>query len=342
MNQPAVTLRDVAKAASVSLATASRAMHANPDKASEKYLHIQKTAEELGYRPDPGMARLIDRRWRGQKAGRGVNLGFIYDTNHPSGLKAEIEYQYNKKRAEELGYALIAENIADFHTESGLLKRLEAHGVEGLILSELPEPSLEIDSLFKKYAAVSLGVSSYQPECPLVAHDEFFCIRAAWRIIEEKGYRRIGQILPIYPESATSNLRMGAALVCRQLTSPKRRIPILFTQEDLSEDYEKILAWIDKYKPDMIMGQTHEWVIELERHGLKLPEDIPFATGNLWEPAERGHIAGYFRDNRVLLNRAILLLNMMIRSGVTGSERADLVELVKGSWVDGKTLPDKS
>jgi hypothetical protein len=114
----------------------------------------------------------------------------------------------------------------------------------------------------------------------------------------------------------------------------------LFTDEDLSQDYIKILEWLDKYKPDMILGQTHDWAIEIEQHGLKLPEDIPFATSNLWEPKERGHIAGYFRSNMDLFDRAILLLNMMIRSGATGSERADLIELVKGHWVDGKTLPD--
>ncbi len=334
-----VTLRDVAAAAKVGLATASRALRNDPTTAKATSSHVQAVAHTLGYRPDPGMSLLIERRWRGRRAQDSFNIGFIYDSKSPLAARAKEQYQKYKNAAANLGYSFIAEDISEFTTLKGLLKRLDSQGIKGLVLSLLPSVPFDIAPVLKKYATVSLGLSAYQPECPVIMHDEFFCMQAAWHTIHQKGYRRIGIILPDYPESASTNLRMGAALVCKQQTAVADRIPILFLKDGLELDCGKFEQWLVKNKPDVLLGNSHEWVVELQRSGLRIPEDIPFATNNLWDPAECGKIAGFFRDNLELFEQGIQLLHMMIRSGTVGASRSSLMELVQGRWIDGDSLP---
>ncbi len=332
-----VTLRDVAAAAKVGLATASRALRNDPATAPGTCAHVKQVAAKLGYRPDPGMSRLIERRWHGRQTRDGFNLGFIY--NGTLAERAQEQYRKYKNAAAVLGYSVIAEDISEFSNLRGLLKRLDSQGIKGLVLSLLPSVPFDIAPVLKKYATVSLGLSAYKPECPVIMHDEFFCMQTAWETLHEKGYRRIGLILPDYPESASTNLRLGAALVCKHHTAAADRIPILFLKDGPELDYKKFEQWMAKNKPDVLLGNSHDRVAELKSHGLRIPGDIPFATNNLWDPAECGKIAGYFRDNLALFEQGIQLLHMMIRSGTVGASRASLMELVQGRWIDGASLP---
>ncbi len=341
-NETYVTLRDVAATARVGLATASRALRDDPSTAAKTRVHVKKVAQELGYRPDPSMSQLIERRWRGKNSRTGINLGYIYNSKGHTGNVVEFDYQeVYKDAASALGYSLITEDISEFRNLKSLSNRLYSQGIKGLILPLLPSVPYDLKPLFKDYAAVSINVSEYIPECPIVMHDEFFSITMSRKILLQKGYRRIGMILPDYPESPTTNLRLGAALVCKEYTVAKDRIPILYLKGDESLNHSKFKKWMDKYKPDVLLANTHERAHELRKHGVRIPEDIPFSASNLWDRAERGKIAGFFRDNLDLFEQGIKLLNMMIRSGSTGAARANLVELVKGEWIDGDSLPDK-
>ena len=334
-----ITLRDVATAAKVGLATASRALRDDPSTAEKTREHVKKVAAQLGYHPDPGMSQLIERRWRGKNSRLGVNLCYLYDKKSINAEVLKIDYQRYKDAASALGYTLIIEDIFEFNSLKSLSNRLYAKGIKGLILPILPDVPFDLTPILKKYAAVGIGVSEYAPECPVVMHDEFFCVTKAWEILTKKGYRRIGMILPDYPESPSTNLRLGAALVCQDHTRPENRIPTLFLESGHDLDYAKFEKWMKKYKPDVLLANTHERVDDLQKHGLRIPEDIPFAASNQWDPAERGNIAGFFRANLQLFEQGIQLLNMMIRSGTVGTARANLVELVKGSWIDGTSLP---
>jgi DNA-binding LacI/PurR family transcriptional regulator len=337
-----VSLRDVAKAAGVGVATASRAMRDDPSTAAKTRDHVKAVAKEIGYRPDPAFSRMAERRWHGKHARDGLNLGFLYNPQGDSADKLEEDYQHYKQPAYDLGYSLIKVDLSHFTMLRGLTNRLEAQGIRGLILPLLPDIPFDINPLLGKYPAVSLGISAFEPECPTVMHDEFFCTRNAWKIIRKKGYQRVGFILPDYPESPSTNLRRAAALLCIQDTAKKDQIPIIFLSKGKEMDYEKFKNWQKKYRPDVLLSYTHDRVADFKYFGLNIPQDIPFATSGLWDMNEIENIAGYFRANTQLFEQGVELLNMMIRSGTPGSKRAGLVELVKGEWKDGKTLPVQS
>jgi hypothetical protein len=63
------TLQDVARAAGVSLATASRALQGGTCAAATR-AKVRAAAEAVGWVPDPGLASQVSRRWTRRKMSR--------------------------------------------------------------------------------------------------------------------------------------------------------------------------------------------------------------------------------------------------------------------------------
>lgn len=118
------TLRDVARVAGVSLATASRAL-AQPERVtSERRTRVERAAAELGYRPPNG------RSLAGPGPGRTIGL-LLPDLENPffAGVAKGVQFQ---ARAAGL-CVIIADTDEDPRLEAETLARLDQH-VAGLIL----------------------------------------------------------------------------------------------------------------------------------------------------------------------------------------------------------------
>ncbi|WOO41017.1 LacI family DNA-binding transcriptional regulator [Rubellicoccus peritrichatus] len=338
-----ITLRDIARESGVSLATVSRALRDDPITAEATREKVQAFAKKLGYRPDPAMQVLIERRWHGRRTNEGMNIAFIFDGR---GSNAEVSrgwYQRFRESADALGYILIAEDLRDYPNAQKLIKRMEAKGVTAVVLSLISEIPYEIDAINHRFAAISVNVSTWQPECPVIMHDEFQAIEKVWHRLNEMGYKRIGVLLQDYPESFSMDQRLGA-IYCRHhnVRPVANRVPFHLHDKNSGPDNPGIQKWIKRYKPDVILGDDHEEMDLLKSMGYRIPEDFAFATINLWNKELTGEIAGYFRDNVILFERGLKLLNMMVRTGSNGSAQGDLIEMVKGKWIDGTSLPGKS
>lgn len=334
-----VTLRDVAKAAGVSLATVSRALRDDPATAAQTRDHVQRVAKEMGYRPDPALQVLIERRWRGRRSDDGVNLAFILDSG---GLQAVVVDEMTRRfreSARKLGYTLIPMDLRKFANVQKLIYRMESQGVAGVVFALLPSTPYDINEVCERFAAVSVNVSRVQPNCPLIMHDEFRTLEQVWRKLTKFGYERVGVIFEEHPESFSMDQRLGA-VYCRQryIKPSKNRLPIHFFNRH-APDRKGIQAWIERHQPDVILGDTHHEYELLKGLGYDISGAFAFASVNMWDQDKIGEIAGFFRDNVVLFERGLQLLNLMIRSGTTGASQSQLVEMVFGVWHDGTSLP---
>lgn len=317
----------------------SRALRDDPTTAEKTRKHVQKIAKELGYRPDPALQVLIERRWRGRRSDEGFNLAFFHDSR---GLSADVTsamFKRFKESSRALGYTLIPIDLSEFANAQKLIHRLEAQGVAGVVFSLLPSVPYDISEVCERFAAVSISVSSVQPNCPVIMHDEFRSLEQVWKQLELLGYHRVGVIFEEHPESYSMDQRLGA-VYCRQrfVTPAKDRLPIFFFDRN-QPNREQLQAWVKKYQPDVVLGDTHHELELLEEFGFKAPDDFAFASVNMWDPEKIGKIAGYFRDNVVLFERGLQLLNLMVRSGATGASQGQLVEMVFGAWKNGDSLP---
>lgn len=333
------TLRDVAQKAGVGLATASRALRDDPSAAEKTRKRVKKAAEELGYKPDPAMSMLIERRWHSRRRQEGLNVAYLYNSQIP--LKGYYKRQYAKFKAEAEthGYSLIAEDLTQFPSPRSLYNLLVNKGIAGVTFPMLSSTPYSLELIYGSMPAVSINVSAVAPDCPIVMHDEFGEINLLWNRLRDKGYKRIAPILGDYHGSMTSDLRLGAVLARQYYIENKEdQVPIIFYDPNEQTFSESPAAWFEKYKPDVIIGFDNRLVSTLGEHGIRIPHDVDFATFNLWQEVMSDEIAGYWRNNDMLFRRCLEILYIMIRSSTAGKHHQNLRELVSGKWVDGKTL----
>ena len=118
------TLKDVAKAAGVSLASTSYAINRTGSLGEETRAHILKTAEELGYRQNLAA--------RATRTGRTGAIGFIVpdmaNPFFPSLAQAIIQ------RARQSGYSVfVADTEGDLKQEAESFRALVDRGVDGVV-----------------------------------------------------------------------------------------------------------------------------------------------------------------------------------------------------------------
>lgn len=123
--QKRLTIRDVAKAASVSTQTVSRVINNHPDVAPDTLARVQGVIKELGYAPDILARSLI----RGRSYSIGI-VAFGLEFYGPSRLLAGIERQ-----AAEMGYSITLNLVhqPEMSDVTSLLNTLQARRVDGVI-----------------------------------------------------------------------------------------------------------------------------------------------------------------------------------------------------------------
>jgi LacI family transcriptional regulator len=119
------TIKQVAKMAGVSTQTVSRVINDRPDVSPETRERIQQVIEELDYHPSALARSLIQQR--------SYTLGVVTAGLKYIGPSRTLNGITNK--AEELGYALLLEELPQFDTEDikPLLQNLLARHVDGIV-----------------------------------------------------------------------------------------------------------------------------------------------------------------------------------------------------------------
>lgn len=176
----AVTLRDVARAAGVSAATASRALSTPDLVAPERRDAVRRAARELGYRPNRAARELI--------TGRSGHLCLVVpDLGNPFFSTVAKAVQ---ARARAAGHAVVvADAEEDPLLEAELVAQLGGQA-DGVVLCS---PRMSADDL----AAVAadgppvLLVNRESPGLPSVVVDNRDAVRQAVRHLHALGHRRI-------------------------------------------------------------------------------------------------------------------------------------------------------
>jgi LacI family transcriptional regulator len=119
------TIKQVAKLAGVSTQTVSRVINDRPDVAPETRERVQQVIEKLKYQPSALARSLIQQR--------SFTLGVVTAGLKFTGPSRTLNGITNK--AEELGYALLLEELLQFDTDNikPLLGNLLARHVDGIV-----------------------------------------------------------------------------------------------------------------------------------------------------------------------------------------------------------------
>jgi LacI family transcriptional regulator len=184
-----VTIREVARAAGVSVQTVSRVLNQRPDVSMETRERIQAIIAELGYSPNVLARSLIQ--------GRSHTIGVVgYGLSYygPARVLTGIE-----RRANEMGYSLLLGLLREPETDPGeeIFQNLLSRQVDGIIWA-VPEIGANHDWIVNQYHRLPVPVvfTNMQPAPGLAvaAVDNTLGGKLAVQHLLEQGYRRIGII----------------------------------------------------------------------------------------------------------------------------------------------------
>ena len=183
----AVTLRDIADAAGVSIATVSRARTVPDRVATATRERIQTIAKELGYRPSRVAQRL--------RSSDGVNhlLGvLIPDIQNP--FFADV-VRGIEAAAHEAGYSVLFHNVEeDPDRQRAALESLRTERVDGVVLPPVHESEADIEALHEDGIPVVCVDRRLALDLDTVVANNEEGAREATALLIQRGHRRIGMI----------------------------------------------------------------------------------------------------------------------------------------------------
>ncbi len=279
-----VTLRDIAQAAGVSLMTVSRALRGQTGVSTGERRRIEKISENLGYRPDPIVSRLMS-HLRGSRVSSVEPIAWITSHATAEGWKTNpvvwTTYQGAKQRAEHLGYRL-----AEFWlnrtemTPKRLSKILFNQGLRGVIVAQLPEPDVFSGFEWQRFASVCCGLSLQAPSLHRVTSNIFQGHLRLWDALKALGYQRIGLSLPQGHDLRVNHAWQGSLAVAQAEIPASDRVPALIASHYTPETFE---SWFDAVHPDVVISvrPTDQWILA---KGLKFPHGCGFVDINGLDP----------------------------------------------------------
>lgn len=334
------TIRDVALAAGVSVATVSRALGGNRDISAATRAHVLGAAERLGYRRNMAAAILGATGKSGARPGQRLALGLVYQVINPE-RDLDVTQAFATEAAAH-GHQANIVTITDLRSLPRALRELHARGCEGLLV-QVPgaDQHGEAES-WARFAVVGLA-SCARARFHHVRRAHFDDLTSAWEQLVSRGYRRIGAaILSHARDEPDDHARLGAVLVSQA------RFPRLAAIPPFTATFETAAAafprWMREHKPDVVIGfgvQCRWWLKDL---GLRTPEDcgllLLHGGGHRWpkQAANGQTISGFRVPTRASFEIAVPLLESMLAKRVFGPPpKPQLIEF-NAEWVEGDTL----
>jgi len=336
------TLKDIARAAGVSMMTVSRVLRGAPKVLAETRERVQREAQRLNYQPDPHLARMMQ-VVRGRKATRVRAVIAVIREHVPQDGLLGASYQYVpiediRQRAHGHGYAVEEFYLGkDGLTPKKLQKILHARGIEGVIVSpqSMQLPCSRLD--YAPFAAVTFGNAMSSPPLHMCAGNMTLGIHMAAEQLAARGYRRIGVAVTRWIVNRSQFGYSGGLFHWQHGLPEADRVPLLlFPSNDNSQGFDAFAKWMRDHEPDaLITFDTHVpgW---LARLGLRVPEDIGFVVHD-WTPRMK-NFAGIYQRRDHLAAAAVDLIVTQLSQHERGVPAVPRQIMIPPQWVEGPSV----
>lgn len=350
------TQREVSQACGYSQSTVSRALKNDRRIQSDVRKAIQDTATQLGYRLNPHLTSLSERRWKSQE--RYLKLAYITELDDGSFAwpMDKAFYPILHTESETRGYTLELHDILDYSNTTRLTQVLYHRGVQGVIfglgLKKEITTKQFAENNWSDFSLVGCGNLNVRYLNSVSFQQTEEGLRAAFEQAIKYKYHRIGYLYlpsqssiqlhpyPNSPEIVNLTEKLQASFL-----SPHDRIPSLLLEE-IDEHYElnSLRDYLDFYQPDSLIcncdrGFTLLRKLGNEKHKRK---QIGFISLDK-NKSKNDRIAGLvLSDWTDYAKRLITVLSEQIHHnefGLPAAPRSRGVTYKK--WYSGKSLPRK-
>jgi len=338
MNPKRVTIDDVARVARCSKTAVSYALRDHPKISAARRRVIKRVARELGYMPDPQIAKLMFhlRACRGRRfAGK---LAFVntHDTDREFARRTpalrEI-FSSASERARNLGYEFESHWLHEPGVSPARLANiLEARGIRGVLLGSTGRPAGPVGFDWRNFAAVTAGYTVVHPGIHRVVSHYYRNTLLALRQLADLGHERIGLVVLSGQEAFMDHTNLAALFVHQHRLPAATRVPPLEMKE---ENPRQLRAWFNRHRPTAILAARDSVLRLLRADGVRVPRDVSFATFLLWDAP--GKIAGVRPGYERLGAAAVDLIVGELMHDHADSPPNPRIVLVEGEWADGPT-----
>lgn len=342
-----VTIRDVAAAAGVAISTVSAALNEDGRVKESTRARVKAEAKRLGYRPNRAAAMLSSREHRDPRSVARVPVAFLTSMRASEATAGLETVAGARARAAELGYAFQHVDLGKEPAVAALGRRLYARGVEGLIVGRMwPDSPQRLDLEWDNFSVVYCGRDhSEDLRAHGAEHDIFESTLRMFREAVARGYRRIGVCLREHePRLLDDDSRLGAVLAAQASLPAARRVAPYRGRVGVSgpEEMRRLAEWVERTKPDAVIGFNHGDYWMLREAGIRIPEEMGYAdlhaTGPAANSGESG-LAGVLQDRRRGGAAAMDLLDQQIRYRHRGLTPTPISLLTYSVFHDGDSLP---
>lgn len=334
-NELRPTVRMIAARAGISGPAVSMALRNHSRISEATRARVLRIAEELGYRPDPEIAKLMNHlRQRRKPKFRSVIMAL-------TSIPEKEERPYNRQiikgaeaRADQLGYRLAILRIAPAATRDPSLQRiLRARGVDGLLLLPMRETVPLTDLLdWSQFSVVSATRGVSDPVFHRVLPHHFGNTLEICEQLERQGYKRIGLVSNRGFDLFTSP-GLAAGVVWQHIQGRAEQVmPLLHDGERPTG----VKAWFKRERPDAIVARgVPDAEAVVEDLGLKFPGRVGLAVTNL--EGSRS-FAGMDVHPYDIGAAAVEMLHARIQSSQKNVPRLVTETMIKGTWIAGPTV----
>jgi len=323
-----VTLRQIARAARVSLMTVSYALRDRAEVSAPERARIQQVARRLGYRPDPLLTHLMQHLRSHRKLKTTANLAVL--TTLDAGFVRRL-LDGAAARAERLGYHLDQIALKPFlDNPRSLTRTLQARGVSGVLIAPVANPASYSHLLdWTQFASVAMTYSVVEPHMHRVVTHHFDNAIKALSLLQQQGFRRIGLAMTSDMDFR-ANHSYSAAYYHMTGTAGASPLPFLILD---SPTPRNVRQWFGRHRPDVVVAANAHQVNEFIAPALSAPARARTAFVCLDHDAIH-RVSGIDQLFETIGSHAVDALVAQLHRNERGLPTKPTVTMVEGQWVD--------
>lgn len=345
-----VTLKDIARALGVSLATVSLALRDDRKIPEARRTQVKAVAESMGYCANPAGTMLAHFKRASTVKPIHAALAWINRWPDPKRLRAwhdfDLYWHGATKAAQKFGYRLEEFPVNDSVSPGRLQEILLARNIRGILIPPHGTPDLAWSKLdwsdfdWSQFSVVRFGHTILLP-FHSVTSDQTWNGMMAFNKIRERGYERIA-----FVGRAAQTRHFGAGFLWAQSQMPQPlRLPMFLFPDDYERHDQKLqrelATWLKKYRPDAIFHDVSALPRMVRKTGQRVPEDIGLASTTVLEPGSEFIDAGLDQNSEEIGRVGVLVLLSQINDNARGMPPITHEIHVRGRWMDGSSLPPR-
>lgn len=251
-----VTLREVAKAAGVSVSAVSYALRGAANIPAETAARVRATAEKLGYRPNARVGELMAHIRQARPLAKAEPLAFVYlvgdrATAKKNGFSQVVETGA-RRHAESRGYRLDTFWLAEVEGNARRLAGiLSARGISGVLFAPtVGRERIELEWPWDEFAMAIVGMSELNRQLPRAGHHHYDAMRETLARLKAAGARRPAALV-----EASTNERAHRGLQAAWLAfGPAGAGRRLWLQN--GQPKGELAEWLRRLKPDAVVADN--------------------------------------------------------------------------------------